>query len=210
VELPHRLRYMEHYVWLCLVAEVGVDAMSQEAMKLAWEAEKKVNPHTAYNSWCRGYEAAPANHCEDNLNMVKQEQGEQDNYQGSDAAKAAHMMDLYTALGVRWGDDPFAVIAKMRDQQPKQEQGEPVAIHQFRHFYCADWYDGVPDQHDGFGPYEVRTLYTTPQPKREWIGLTEKEQDEVFKTFSRSDAYKRDFLNRVARAIETKLKEKNT
>ena len=28
-----------------------------EAMKLAWEDEKKRNPHTAYNSWCRGYEA---------------------------------------------------------------------------------------------------------------------------------------------------------
>ena len=29
----------------------------REAMKLAWESEKKANPHTAYNSWCRGYEA---------------------------------------------------------------------------------------------------------------------------------------------------------
>lgn len=29
-----------------------------EAMKLAWKDEKKRNPHTAYNSWCRGYEAA--------------------------------------------------------------------------------------------------------------------------------------------------------
>jgi hypothetical protein len=48
------------------------------------------------------------------------------------------------------------------------------------------------------------------QPKREWVGLTEAEQDKVFKTFSKSDAYKRDFLNRVASAIEAKLKEKNT
>ena len=43
-----------------------------------------------------------------------------------------------------------------------------------------------------------------------WVGLTQDEQNEVFKTFSKSDAYKRDFLNRVASAIETKLKEKNT
>ena len=42
-----------------------------------------------------------------------------------------------------------------------------------------------------------------------WVGLTQDEQNEVFKTFSKSDAYKRDFLNRVASAIETKLKEKN-
>lgn len=31
--------------------------MSIEAMNAAWELEKKVNPATAYNSWCRGYEA---------------------------------------------------------------------------------------------------------------------------------------------------------
>ena len=44
---------------------------------------------------------------------------------------------------------------------------------------------------------------------REWVGLTEREQDAVFKTFTRSDATRHDFLNRVARAIEAKLKEKN-
>jgi hypothetical protein len=43
-----------------------------------------------------------------------------------------------------------------------------------------------------------------------WLGLTQDEQDKVFKTFSKSDAYKRDFLNRIASAIEAKLKEKNT
>jgi hypothetical protein len=39
---------------------------------------------------------------------------------------------------------------------------KPVAIHQFRAPHCADWYDGIPDHHDGHGPYEVRTLYTAP------------------------------------------------
>jgi len=38
----------------------------------------------------------------------------------------------------------------------------PVAVHQFRAPHCADWYDGIPDHHDGHGPYEVRTLYTAP------------------------------------------------
>ena len=46
--------------------------------------------------------------------------------------------------------------------------------------------------------------------KKPWVGLTEKEQDAVFKTFSKSEAYKLNFLNRVASAIEAKLKEKNT
>ena len=36
-------------------------------------------------------------------------------YQGSDAAKAVHMLDLYTALGVKFGEDPFAAIARMRE-----------------------------------------------------------------------------------------------
>ena len=39
---------------------------------------------------------------------------------------------------------------------------EPVALHQFRKRGCADWYDGLPDHEDGGGPYESRTLYTTP------------------------------------------------
>jgi len=30
----------------------------REAMSAAWDAETVANPHTAYNSWCRGYEAA--------------------------------------------------------------------------------------------------------------------------------------------------------
>ncbi len=31
--------------------------MSIEAMNEAWYLEKQKNPHTAFNSWCRGYEA---------------------------------------------------------------------------------------------------------------------------------------------------------
>ena len=42
---------------------------------------------------------------------------------------------------------------------------EPVAVHQFRKQYCANWYDGHPDHTDGGGPYEERTLYLAP-PQR--------------------------------------------
>ena len=83
------------------------------------------------------------------------------------------------------------------DQKPAQE---PVAIHQHRIPYCADWYDGIPDHHDGHGPYEVRTLYTTPR-KREWVGLTAKEKHE----FRYSHMTTADFIE----DIEAKLKEKN-
>lgn len=41
----------------------------------------------------------------------------------------------------------------------KAPLGHPV--HQFRKRNCSDWYDGVPDNDDGGGPYETRTLYTS-------------------------------------------------
>jgi hypothetical protein len=44
-----------------------------------------------------------------------------------------------------------------------KDAGEPVAVPQFRKQYCSDWYDGHPDNEDGGGPYETRTLYTRPQ-----------------------------------------------
>jgi hypothetical protein len=53
---------------------------------------------------------------------------------------------------------------------------------------------------------KVETMFA----QRTWVGLTQDEQDKVFKTFSKSDAYKRDFLNRIASAIEAKLRERNT
>ena len=59
-------------------------------------------------------------------------------------------------------NDALEAIEQAIAEADKQEQGEPVAIHQYRSPYCSDWYDGVPDHHDGHGPYEVRTLYTTP------------------------------------------------
>ena len=85
--------------------------------------------------------------------------------------------------------------------QPAQE---PVAVHQFRSPHCADWYDGIPDHHDGHGPYEVRTLYTTP-PKRPWVGLTDEEIQTIHDTYR-----KRMGPQEFAQAIEAKLKEKNT
>ena len=86
--------------------------------------------------------------------------------------------------------------------QPEQE---PVAIHQFRTPYCADWYDGIPDQHDGHGPYQVRTLYAAP-PQREWQGLTD---EEMFSLWVKCPAETEDRFA-FARAIEQALREKNT
>jgi hypothetical protein len=97
------------------------------------------------------------------------------------------------------------------EQEPRgknslaQPEQEPVAINQHRIPYCADWYDGIPDHHDGHGPYEVRTLYTTPPKeqrscdKRPWVGLTDEEMDKWIEE-----------EHDVLRWAEVKLKEKNT
>jgi len=61
--------------------------------------------------------------------------------------------------------------------QPAQE---PLAVHQFRSPHCSDWYDGIPDHHDGHGPYEVRTLYTHPL-QRTRVVLTDKEIEAIWK-----------------------------
>lgn len=62
-----------------------------------------------------------------------------------------------------WFDQYKQIATEALAEQPAPVQQEPVAIHQFRKRGCSDWYDGLPDHHDGHGPYEVRTLYTTPQ-----------------------------------------------
>jgi hypothetical protein len=93
----------------------------------------------------------------------------EDNYQGSDAAKAAHMMDLYTALGVRWGDNPFAVIAKMRSITELESQ-EPVAwMYDWTSDegeFIQDWTTSMAETLRDTGKTvitNVRPLYSAPQ-----------------------------------------------
>ena len=147
----------------------------------------------------------------------------EDNYQGSDAAKAAHMMDLYTALGVRWGDDPFAVIAKMRSIAELESQ-EPVA-------WMHTKIDGVAVPHRPSDldkhPERWKALYKTPPPcptcealartvmldqtshdihppQRTWVGLTHEEIASIG-----YNNHPLDGVRSFARAIEAKLKERN-
>lgn len=61
-----------------------------------------------------------------------------------------------------------------------------------------------------FGEFEYVANCAYQYAHKNFIGLTEEEQDSIFKKFSKSDAYKRDFLNRIATAVEEKLLEKNT
>ena len=83
---------------------------------------------------------------------------------------------------------------------------EPVAVHQFRSPHCSDWYDGVPDHHDGHGPYETRTLYTSP-PQRTWIWLTAQKVAAIAEGVYGSTHH--DDIT-FAMEIQAKLKEENT
>jgi len=91
---------------------------------------------------------------------------------GRDYAEAERLHNVQGFKGYEHcaPDDANAVkqieeaIKALEKALAKQEQGEPV--HQYRSPHCSDWYDGIPDHHDGHGPYEVRTLYTTPQQRK--------------------------------------------
>jgi delta-aminolevulinic acid dehydratase/porphobilinogen synthase len=55
----------------------------------------------------------------------------------------------------------------------EQPEPEPVAIHQWRKRFCAEWYDGYADHEDGGGPYEERILYTHPPQKEQHGNLSQ-------------------------------------
>lgn len=93
-----------------------------EALKLALDALEEINKLSiGENAIClpAGIDTA--------MDAIKQVLAQQE-YQGSDAAKAAHMMDLYEALGVKWGDDPFSAIAKLREAQPEPVIDKSAAV----------------------------------------------------------------------------------
>ena len=80
----------------------------------------------------------------------------------------------------------------------KQEKQEPVA-----------WNSGVPPLYPQIKDGEtisVEYLETTPQPQREWVGLTD---GDVFQIAEQCGLASVDWID-VMRAVEAKLKEKNT
>ena len=52
-------------------------------------------------------------------------------------------------------------------------------------------------------------LYTHPQPKREWVGLTDKERNQLWRDVIKWGDLSHDDVD-LMKAIEAKLKEKNT
>ena len=97
-------------------------------------------------------------------------------------------------------------IRKMKSQLPKQEQGEPVAyvvtteVHgQMCSFiHRSDLTKLLPDG---------QLLYTTPQ-QRTWVALTDEEREQVYKIWRFHPSNETNL--HLCKAIEAKLKEKNT
>ena len=87
-------------------------------------------------------------------------------------------------------------IAVLR--QALETKQEPV-------LWLKTWSDGsvsvLKTKSNAFADHELEPLYTAP-PKREWVGLTDEEVNELVSRFKR---YKYVLL----REVEAKLKEKN-
>ena len=106
-------------------------------------------------------------------------------------AKLDHLWEI--AVDERMNTDVLPEIQALRQALAQPEQ-EPVA-----------WvYNGILHEFDPseFATSEVKPLYTAP-PKREWVGLTDDEIDTW-------NIVRHESLREFVRAIEAKLKEKNT
>ena len=174
-----------------------------EAMKQALEALER-SVATCYDQYAHQQVMSQPNHfINQTITSLRHAIAKaEDNYQGSDAAKAAHMMDLYTALGVRWGDNPFAVIAKMRSITELESQ-EPVAyINVEKRIF--EWAKLTSWETPTVVNLPKIPLYIHP-PQRTWIGLTD---EEVMSLLPGAVRLPPGWIDTV-RAIEARLKEKN-
>ena len=106
-------------------------------------------------------------------------------------------------------DEMFEAIRALKERLAQPEQ-EPVAWASKRTLDCIKDFDGTIYANGGFD--DAVPLYTAPQP-RQWQGLTD---DEAFKIldnvlgFNTSFGLETNFVRAFVRAIEAKLREKNT
>jgi len=98
--------------------------------------------------------------------------------------------------------NPDELTALYTHPQPEAEKQEPNGYLWFTHHMEQRFTHYKPRQEQMIG--EARPVYTHPQPKREWVGLTDEDIWQL----------RRDGANEVSdkhfKAIEAKLKEKNT
>ena len=92
-------------------------------------------------------------------------------------------------------------------RQALETEQEPV-------LWLKTWFDGsvsaLKTKSYAFADRELEPLYTAP-PKREWVGLTRMEIDDLSYLSQKIDESNSEWFDRLgfARAIEAKLREKN-
>ena len=109
-------------------------------------------------------------------------------------------MGITTMLELMQAKDEIKRLQNIITEAEKQEPVEyQIKILGERWTHCAKHiYDpGNPN---------TRALYTHPQPKREWVGLSGKERMEFIEMYAGINPN----LELFTREIEAKLKEKNT
>jgi hypothetical protein len=107
-----------------------------------------------------------------------------------EAMKAIRMVYANTTKH-DWPDDIWDAIC----QAIEAEKQEPVA-------WCR-YEDGMWVYYETKAWDDLQPLYTHPQPKREWVGLTEQDKEDTMEWLGH------DVSSQVFYAIEAKLKEKN-
>ena len=78
--------------------------------------------------------------------------------------EASKVGGLFDDLAIGYQSEDILKFARAVLARRGQPSGAGEPVYQFRRAHCSDWYDGHADHGDGGGPYEERTLYTTPQP----------------------------------------------
>ncbi len=111
--------------------------------------------------------------------------------QALEALEDMHIVELAIEDLQSWNK----AVKSLRQAIAEAEKQEPVAWAQFSEI--GNLIDLLEEPCKGYAP-----LYTHPQPKREWVGLTVMEAVEL----ELATNHPREF----AAAIEAKLKEKNT
>jgi hypothetical protein len=123
-------------------------------------------------------------------------------------AMAQVCLDLHDAIGCKWGDNPYLAIDRLKTAAPVQE---PVAWAMYQRGRLQSFWLDRGDAYDFefTSEHEWKPLYTTPSAQRQWVGLTDEEIDQAWRSLDYTVSWAQHRID-IAQAIEAKLKEKNT
>jgi hypothetical protein len=171
--------------------------MSIKAMNEAWAKEVAKNPHTAYNSWCRGFEAA----------LAQPEQS-----QSMDEWRSMVVVNLLRRCPNLSKHELRELAAHFQSRLPTA-QPEPVAYADALDLAKDCNWDTFICKHSSENHEGTRfkiPLYTSP-PSKPWVGLTDDEINKIVDLNTSDDGGFDIWCDgiAVARIVCAKLKEKN-